>query len=192
MKKITFLLAFLAIILFNHSTFSQTFDWETGTDNGTNVTQTVSSITATVTTSNNDAQLVNGGGFEGSSGNVIFTQIPDASTSMTITFSQPVDIASIYLFLADGDGGVPTNVLFTPTGGTNSSVVEAIEQTAGEIVTLNWTGVTVVTLTVDGGGFETFGIDDIVLTPQDTTPPIFENSTPSQSLITQTGVTLGT
>lgn len=149
--------------LISSISFSQTFNWETAVDNGTNVTQTVSSITATVTTSNNDAQSVNGGGFEESSGVVVFTQNADTSTSLTITFSQSVDIASIFTFLADGDSGAETLVDFTPTGGSNSVVTEGISQTAGEIVTLNWTEITAITLTVNGGGFETFGIDDIVL-----------------------------
>jgi hypothetical protein len=160
MKQIYSTLFFALISIMS---FSQTFDWETAVDNGTNVTQTVGSITATVTTSNNDAQSVNGGGFDGSSGIVVFTQNSDASTSLTITFSQSVDIASIFTFLADADSGAETLVDFTPTGGSNSVVTEGISQTAGEIVILNWTGITAITLTVNGGGFESFGIDDIVL-----------------------------
>jgi hypothetical protein len=153
----------LFFALISIMSFSQTFDWETAVDNGTNVTQTVSSITATVTTSNNDAQSINAGGFEGSSGIVVFTENADINTSLTITFSQSVDIASIFTFLADGDSGAETLVDFTPTGGSNSVVTEGISQTAGEIVILNWTGITAITLTVNGGGFETFGIDDIVI-----------------------------
>ncbi|WP_452230073.1 T9SS type A sorting domain-containing protein [Lacinutrix sp. MEBiC02404] len=160
MKKIYFTLSFTLISLMS---FSQVFNWESGTDNGTNVTETVSGITATVTTSNNDAQLVNGGGFEGSSGNVAFTENSDSSSSLTITFSASIDIASMYTFIADGTVGPETTMDFTPTGGSNSVVTEGISQSAGEVVILNWTGITAITLTVNGGGNETFGIDDIVL-----------------------------
>ncbi|MBQ0787746.1 MAG: T9SS type A sorting domain-containing protein, partial [Oceanihabitans sp.] len=108
-------------------------------------------------------QLVNGGGFGGSSGNVAFTENADLSSSLTITFSASIDVASMYTFIADGSTGGNTTIDFTPTGGSNSVVTEGISQSAGEVVILNWTGITAITLTVNGGGNETFGIDDIVL-----------------------------
>lgn len=187
MKKITFLL----ILLISPFAFSQTFNWESSVDHGISVTETLNGITATVTTSNSDAQIVNGIGFEGSSGNIVFTQYSNSSSSMTITFSEPVDIASIFTFIADGDSGGDSSIVFTPTGGTNSVVTEGVSQTAGEVVTLNWTGITVITLTASGGGNETFGIDDMVVNT-DITSPVFENSTPSSASITNTSFTLNT
>ncbi|MBL4605760.1 MAG: Ig-like domain-containing protein, partial [Flavobacteriaceae bacterium] len=184
MKKIIFLLSFIALILFSHSSFSQTFDWETATDNGSNVTQTVSTITATVTTSNSDAQSVNGSGFDGSTGFVVFTQNPDDSTSLTITFSTAVNVASMFTFIADNDAGGETSILYTPTGGSNSTVIEGITQSLGEVVTLNWTGITAITLTVNGGGFETFGVDDIVLAAADVTNPTLDSSLPADGATT--------
>ncbi len=165
MKKITFLLSFLFTVVFYSTTFSQTFDWESATDLGATVTETkgAPAITATVSTSFNDAQLVNGSGFDGSSGNIVFTSNANDSSSLTITFSPAVNVASIFTFIGDGDAVAGTTMDFTPTGGSNSVVTEFITQGAGEVVTLNWTGVTEIIITVNGGGMETFAIDDIVL-----------------------------
>ncbi|TMM32476.1 T9SS type A sorting domain-containing protein [Polaribacter aestuariivivens] len=183
MKKITFLL----ILLIAQTSISQTFNWETATDNGTNVTETLGGITATVTTSNNDAQLANGGGFDGSSGNVVFTQNSDNSASMTITFSTAVNVLSIFKFIADADGGGESNIVFTPTGGSNSIVTEGITQSAGEVVTLNWTNITVINITLSGGGTESFGIDDIVLGIAVTAPTV---TTTAASSVVNTSATL--
>ena len=170
MKKIYFVIPFLStslvLLLFLNiqKSHAQTFDWETATDTGPTVTQTKNSVTATVTTSDNDAHLINGGGFEGSTGNVVFTQYANSSTFFKISFSSAVNVASIFTFLADDDTGGETLIDFTPTGGSNSTVTEGIAQSIGEVVPLNWTNITEITLTVNGGGFESFGIDDIILT----------------------------
>ncbi|WP_298541766.1 Ig-like domain-containing protein [uncultured Aquimarina sp.] len=157
-----FFFIYLTIAVFTNVQ-AQNFTWSTASDAGTTVSETVNGITATVSTSNSDAQVVNGSGFDGSSGNVVFTQNADTSTSLTITFSQAVDVASIFAFIADNDSGADSSVVFTPTGGSNSAVTEGISQFAGEVVSLNFTGVTAITLTESGGGFETFGIDEIVI-----------------------------
>ena len=83
MKKITYLLILFCLI--GNISYSQTYNWTGATDNGTNVTHTVSSVLATVTTSNNDAQLLNGGGFDNSSGNVVFTENFHTSKSQFLT-----------------------------------------------------------------------------------------------------------
>ncbi len=172
MKKTIFLLPFLLFIFFYNFSFSQTFDWESATDLGATVTETkgAPAITATVSTSFNDAQLVNGSGFDGSSGNIVFTSNANDSSSLTITFSTAVNVLSIFTFIGDGDAVAGTTMDFTPTGGSNSVVTEFITQGAGEVVTLNWTGVTEIIITVNGGGNETFAIDDILLGTANTAP----------------------
>lgn len=172
MKKITRILCLLLFTLLITNSYSQTFTWTGASDAGATVSETVSGITATVSTSNGDAQLLDGGGFDGSSGEVVFTENSDTSTSLTITFNTSVDVLSIFTFLADNDAGGETSVTFTPTGGSNSSVTEGIAQSSGEVVNLNWTGVTAITLTAPGQPFgrESFGIDDIVLGVSCSTP----------------------
>ncbi|WP_428742991.1 T9SS type A sorting domain-containing protein [Tenacibaculum sp.] len=178
MKKTTFLL--ILCYLIGNICYSQTFDWETATDTGPTVTQTKNSITATVTTSNNDAHLANAGGFEGSSANVVFTQSTNSSTFFKISFSTAVNVASIFTFIADSDTGGETLIDFTPTGGSNSTVTEGIAQSIGEVVPLNWVGITEITLTVNGGGFESFAIDDIVLTTN--TAPVIGGTVANQAV----------
>ncbi|GAA3509047.1 hypothetical protein GCM10022393_21420 [Aquimarina addita] len=176
----------LSILLFIYLTLAvftnvqaQNFTWSTASDTGATVSETVNSVTATVSTSNSDAQLVNGGGFEGSTGEVVFTSNADTSNSLTITFSQAVDVASIFAFIADNDSGAESSVVFTPTGGSNSAVTEGISQTLGEVVPLNFSGVTAITLTESGGGAETFGIDEIVIGIANSAPIATVPSTPT-------------
>ncbi|MFT4764322.1 MAG: hypothetical protein ACI9OH_001416 [Oleispira sp.] len=138
---------------------ARTFDWETGVDNGATATQTVSGVTATFTTSNSAASLIDGGGFGGSTANIVFTQYANESTSVTVAFSSAININSVFAFDADGAAG--STWTFTPTGGSNSNVVQAISSSTGSTVTLNWTGVTSFTVTSSQGA-ETFGFDNIV------------------------------
>ncbi len=159
----TKLLMYSIFLLGYLTAFSQDYTWETGVDNGATVTETVSGVTATVTTTNNDANLVDGGGFKGSSGNITFTHVQDASTSLTITFSSPRDVLSVFTFFSDAESGPDVDMVFTPTGGSNSVVTEGIPEATGEVVTLNWTDVTVITISRDDGGVETIGIDDIAI-----------------------------
>lgn len=145
--------------LFSIMTFSQTFDWETAVDNGNNIVQTVSSITATFTASNDIVTLINGGGFAGSSGNVAFVDYPGAA-SATVSFSTPIDLLTLYAFNADDNVGATWT--FTPTGGSNSNVVQYISATTGSTVTLNWTNITSFTITSTIPN-EYFGLDNIKL-----------------------------
>lgn len=161
MKQIYFTYCFLLISIFS---FAQTFDWESATDTGNGITQTVSGITATFTSSYSadDAKLIDGGGFSGSSGNVVYTYQTDSGESATVTFSSPIDITSVYTLAAYSYSGTRTYT-FTPSGGSNSSVDQDLTYGTGATITLNWTNVTSFTITSSIGS-DSFALDDIVFT----------------------------
>ena len=150
----------LFFALISTMSFSQTFDWETASNSGSGIVQTVSGITATFTTSANDQTLVNGGGFAGSSGNIVVPANLNSSVSATVSFSAPVDIATVFGLDADGSGS--STWTFTPSGGSNSSVDQFISTLSSGTATLNWTSVNSFTIT-NSQGNESFGIDDIIL-----------------------------
>ncbi|APY08848.1 hypothetical protein BWZ20_11290 [Winogradskyella sp. J14-2] len=151
-------------LLFSIISFSQTFDWESATDTGNGISQTVSGITATFTSSysSDDSKLINGNGFAGSSGNVVYTYQTDSGESATVSFSSPVDITSVYALAPYTFSGTRTYT-FTPSGGSNSSVNQDLTYGMGSTVTLNWTNVSSFTITSSIGD-DSFGLDDIVFT----------------------------
>ncbi|WP_052158229.1 InlB B-repeat-containing protein [Lacinutrix jangbogonensis] len=151
----------LLFTLLSSLSYSQTFDWESVSFNGTNyVRQTVAGIQAECTNSSNDVTVLNGGGFAGTTGNIIVSGQP--VNSITVTFSAPINIQSIYAFDGNAAAGSRT---FSPTGGANSNVVAILALGAGSTVNVNWTGVTSFTITESSGGLARFAIDDIVFTP---------------------------
>ncbi|MFD2826816.1 beta strand repeat-containing protein [Leeuwenhoekiella polynyae] len=149
---------------------SQTvFDWETATDNGTSITQTVNGITATVTNASTNIDLVYGEGFAGSSGVVIYNPSPNQDSSITVSFSQAVDLKSI--FALDADASVGSTWTFTPNGGSNSPVSEPIPANLGKTVDLNWTNINSVTITSSQGN-ESFALDNVTLALPCTSPDV--------------------
>ncbi|MFV0572372.1 MAG: T9SS type A sorting domain-containing protein [Xanthomarina gelatinilytica] len=156
----------LFFVLIGTISFSQTFDWETATDSGNGIVQTVSGITATFTSSYaaNDVRLFNPGGYAGSSGNVVYTYQIDSGTSATVTFSAAVNITSVFVLDPQNDSNGQQWVL-TPTGGGNSAVTQTISSANGTTVSLNWTNVTSFTITNGTtGAADSFALDDIVFT----------------------------
>lgn len=155
----------ILICLLSLQAFSQTFDWESAVDNGDNATQTVNGVTATVTTNiitsitDNIAVLEFWSGASGTSGKTVLTPAINNSNSLTVTFSAPIDIATIYAFDADRITGQVWT--FTPIGGSNAAVSQRIQNDMGSTLTVNWTNVTSFTIT-SAGGNDTFGLDDIV------------------------------
>lgn len=149
-------------LLFSIFSFAQTFDWETATDTGNGITQTVAGITATFTSSYSpdDAKLVNAGGASGSSGNVVYTYQTDSGESATVTFSSPIDITSVFTLSAYNYTGTRTYT-FTPSGGNNSNVNQNTTFGTGVTVPLNWTNISSFTITSSNGA-DSFSIDDIV------------------------------
>jgi hypothetical protein len=143
--------------------FSQTFTWDNAVDNGDNATETVSGVTATVTTNiitsiTDNISVINGNGLGGSSGNIVINPQINNSNSLTVSFSSAIDISTIFAFDADQITGHTWT--FTPTGGSNTAVSQAIANDAGSTVTVNWTDVTAFTIT-SGQGNDTFGVDNI-------------------------------
>ncbi|WP_115900405.1 beta strand repeat-containing protein [Tenacibaculum gallaicum] len=170
MKKITFLLIGFILCFSSQQLRAQTvFDWETAVDNGPNVTQTVSGIIVTVTASSGDITYVDGAGYNGSSGNIIAPPSANVDASMTVSFNQAVDIATV--FALDADATTGSTWTFTPTGGSNSPVDEFVPHNAGVTVNLNWTNVTSFIITTSQS-VESFGLDDITLAAACTAPDV--------------------
>jgi hypothetical protein len=148
-NKITFISTFL---LFN-TLYSQTsFEYETATDNGNNLTETINGIT--VTTSYTDVEIVNAGSLFGSTANIAASNT--ANTLATFTFSEPVDVTSIFAI----EGNLSNiDYTFTPTGGANSPITESLTD-GNASVTLNWTEVTSFTVTSTSAAY---GFDDLII-----------------------------
>ncbi|MGG8498023.1 hypothetical protein ACQY1Q_16560, partial [Tenacibaculum sp. TC6] len=187
MKKTTFLWNTIVIFLCSLQLNAQTvFDWESSSGSGT-ITQTVSGITASVTTSDSSTIITNAGGFEGTSGNVIYTSSSSA-TSMTVTFNASVNITSVYAFTADSTSAIWA---FTPTGGSNSAIQSSIPGNTGTTVNLNWVGVTSFTITNTSGSTNPFfGIDNIILPPACTDPDVPTVTTTNSTICTGSSTTL--
>ncbi|MFL1895828.1 gliding motility-associated C-terminal domain-containing protein [Aquimarina sp. 2-A2] len=160
------LLIFLTLAVFTNVQ-AQNFTWETGIDNGNTVSETVNGVTATVSSSSGNVGITDARGHAGSTGKIVFEG--EGSETFTIAFDSPLDIESIFAIDLDRQGG--NTWVFTPTGGFNSVVTEPVGS-VGETVTLNWTNVTVITITITSGGRENYGVDDIILSPPNTAPAI--------------------
>lgn len=165
MKKFYIFLSFAFLVLMNLGA-QTTFDWETATNNGATVQQTVNTITATFTPATSEPALLNVGDFAGAFGFIVASQPNESSVS--ITFSQPINVETIFVF-----NGIntrpPSNWTFTPTGGNNSVVVQSvpidisstnIPNYVGANVILNWINVTEITISPEGA--ELIGVDNIV------------------------------
>jgi len=148
----------LLICLFSTFSYAQTFDWSSVSYSGTNfVRQTIGSLQATCTNSSNTVTVLNAGGYAGSNGNAIVSS--GNVTSFTVTFSEAIDVQSIFAF--DGNTDTAADWTFTPTGGINANVVQNIAISTGSTVQVNWTNVSSFTIT-SSSGTDRFSIDDIV------------------------------
>lgn len=165
-KGLLFILFFLALVFNGNIVYSQTgtFNFTGASDNGNNITQTVDSRTLTVTTASGNIGLYDGNNEVGLS---LTTNSPPqcydevGTTSMTLTFSGTVNITTIYCMEGTGNN---FNWDFTPTGGSNSAKTnQAINGLNGTEVTLNFVGITAITITRTGGGGVLFGVDNIVM-----------------------------
>ncbi|MCE7992287.1 MAG: hypothetical protein HEP71_09915 [Roseivirga sp.] len=139
---------------------SPNFRWTTATrpSNGT-VAETVNGVTATVTTSGTDADFADASNGLGTIFNLVGAT--GVNASMTVTFDSPVNLTSIQLlYLAPS-----ANWLLTPAGGSNAVVNSGELSPGGNVVNVNWIGVTSFTLTLEGGGTTNFGMDEIVVNP---------------------------
>ncbi|MDG1728660.1 MAG: hypothetical protein P8K68_00765 [Algibacter sp.] len=150
--KITFIIAFFILSTLKAQT---TFDWEASTapttDNGNNVTQTIDGITTTFTGTENPGVVAGpGGGFVLTS-----SESNTTTSSVTFSFSEAVDVTSISTL-----SGPTITYTFSPTGGSNSQVVEPVGG-GEETVNLNWTGVT--SFAVTGSTNFIVGFNDLIV-----------------------------
>ncbi|MBE0620245.1 MAG: DUF4347 domain-containing protein, partial [Burkholderiales bacterium] len=131
----------------DYSHLLATYDFETVSGSGTStVTQTVSGITMTATITGTTWIVAAGGGYAGSSGDVLV----DGSTHTleTFSFSAPVDLTSFRL----ADQGLHKDLTFTPTGGSGNSALNVTTTDLGATYTPNWVGITSFSVTKTGGG----------------------------------------
>lgn len=144
---------------------SETFDWETATDNGTTVTQTVADVTATYEVSNDSANLnTTYGNANGTSGYVLDNSQP-AIYTVTITFNEQIDISTVYAVNDGGSGNVdftftPDNVAST----NNSAVIKTLTDSTGDTVNLNWNDISSFTVTSNSAVNFNLVIDNITWT----------------------------
>lgn len=177
MKKNTFLVTFiLTFFIFNNTSYAQTFNWENATDNGSNVSEIKSGITATVTGSFSGINLIAANGLGDTSGNVVVNEFTNENTSATISFSSPQNVATINAL--DGELTGLTMWTFTPVPlGANTAKTITINGAVTTVV-LNFTSVTsvVVTSSQMPGNKDTFAFDDIVLGSGTAAPSILTSS----------------
>jgi hypothetical protein len=148
---------------------SETFDWETATQNGTgSVTQTVETVTVTYTTNSGSPNLnTSYGNANGTSGNVINNGEASMYTA-TFVFSTAVDISTIYAVNDGGSGNV--DFTFTPDNvaiSNNTAVVKTLTDSTGDTVNLNWSDVSSFTITSNSSVDFNLVLDNIVWTPGD-------------------------
>ena len=95
MNKI-YILAITSLLNLNFLKAQTTFGWETATDNGNTITETIDGITVTFTGTNDptsDLRINPTEGYCSSSDNTIWETIN--TLFVTLSFSEPVDIISI-------------------------------------------------------------------------------------------------
>ena len=123
---------------------SAVFDWEDAISNGDNVSQTVDGVTATITTSNaSGITLADNNDENGSTGNVVFNSGGLGLYTLTVTFSEKVDLSSINLYNDVGIVSALVNVLFTvtPNNDANTVVDKILTGFTGDAINLNWNDV---------------------------------------------------
>lgn len=156
MRKI-YSLIIICLFSLNFISAQTTFGWDSNTVfvNSNEVTETINEITATFI-STETPEILDAGGYGGTSGNIVISSLETSSNKVTFTFSTSVDVNSI---LALEGNAQNIDYTFTPTGGNNSPVTASLVNGAAE-VQLNWTDVTSFTVT-SAGGF--FGFDNLVV-----------------------------
>ncbi|MDA9342227.1 T9SS type A sorting domain-containing protein [Flavobacteriaceae bacterium] len=157
-----FILSLLALLCITNLKAQAIFDWENASQNGAIVEQTVNTITATFTVSSGNPFLADGDGYGGTSGFLVGSADNNTDTNATLTFSEPVNIQSLFAVNAYFMNPA-ADWTFTPTGGNNTNVVVNVpdSNSNGVTVTLNWTDITQITVTSSSGP-EGFAFDNII------------------------------
>ncbi|MDT7831566.1 T9SS type A sorting domain-containing protein [Flavobacteriaceae bacterium S356] len=150
---------------------SETYDWENATQNAASVTQVVTEaassteVTVTYTVSSGVANLnTSYGDANGTSGNVLNNSTGLSEYVATFTFSEDVDLSSIYIVNDNPSAG---NVLFklnpNNASSTNNSEVEVtLNNDTGNTVNLNWNDVASFTIAGPSGIDINLVIDNIL------------------------------
>jgi len=178
-----------------------TFDFTGASSNAGTVTQTVSGVTVTVSTSEGPGvSILNVTSLDSSStlGNVA-TKIAGTSDhpslesgNLIVSFSTAVTITSLTLvdsYSNDSSLVTPVDIRLTPTGGSNSYVdvhIDDLRMAYSQVAALNWTGVTSFTVSVlSFDGKDCIAVDDIAFS---ITPTVAAPSTPDMAAGSDTGV----
>ncbi|NHN25299.1 T9SS type A sorting domain-containing protein [Flavobacterium jejuense] len=142
--------AFDNLIVIASALANTTFDWDTPDPTGVDpitlvsptgeINQTKNGITTTLIGDPDLVTLLDLFGSFGSSGNIVVPYVGFGTITggYTFAFSEPVNIVSI---VAIERTGADIDYTFTPTGGSNSVVVESLVG-GTKIVNLNWSDVT--------------------------------------------------
>ncbi len=129
-----------------------TFDFTGGSGNGTaTYTETESGVTMTVVDDSGDTvNIFNAGTAAGLSGDAIAF---GGTGSLTVTFDQGVTVTSFRYVEDDGTLVGTDSVIFTPTGGTGTTITKTAVDFANsgfDITPTDWVGVTGFTVTFTG------------------------------------------
>lgn len=156
-----------------------TFDFTTATDNGASITSTVSGVTLTVTSSGGANIAVQSGLGGNTAGNAVVADVTGATTtSMTLSFSVPVDVASLH---GGGDYSADQTTTWTFTPDVGGAVSQTVIGNFGTPVNLNLSGITQIVITsavaID------FVIDDVVFTIANAAPTI--TGAPASATVTE-------
>ncbi len=183
MKKITFLLLFLLFTIFSHQTYSQTYDLTAATTTSntpTSVSEILSGVTMTVQTKNNSGNNITIATDPSFGTNqVAFHNSASTNTEeMIISFDAAVNVSSIRVI---SDITHSRTWTFTPTGGSNTAVDETGTFATSTDVTLDFVGVTTITITSDftGGLQERMVFDQLTLALADVIAPTLDSSSPT-------------
>lgn len=163
MKMFFYAVSFLISACLSLYAQSGTFDFGTGASQSgdpTTVTQTKSGVVLTVSatsTLNDDIELYDMGGEDGTSGSTAVNMWGDGTT-MVLTFSATVNISTLRI----GEyQNFSYSLRFTPN--TGSYVDVAIDGTNGTTATVNFIGITSITITKVGGGTISLILDNVVM-----------------------------
>uniref|UniRef100_UPI00262E2D24 beta strand repeat-containing protein n=1 Tax=uncultured Lutibacter sp. TaxID=437739 RepID=UPI00262E2D24 len=175
MKKTTYsIILIITLLCISQKGHAQVFEFFTSTGMPNNTQETVDGITLSMS-SPTGVNIYYGLG--------VWAATVAPTTSMTFSFSSPVNIASVTADDVNQNGD--SNWIFTPTGGSNS-VVNAVVGNTIEDINLNWTGVTSFVITRTVGTPFTFSLRKITLATSNETPtitgiltniPVSDNST---------------
>jgi len=150
---------------------SETYDWETATQNAANVTQTITesasstNVEVVYTVSSGTPNLnTSYGDANGTTGNVLNNSAGLSEYVATLTFSEDINLSSVYIVNDNPSAG---NVLFkllpnNATSTNNSEVEITLNNDTGNTVNLNWNDVASFTITGPTGTDINLIIDDIV------------------------------